>query len=49
MVKSDLQFFGNKGRGTLTGNQVGGNLQSKENTPKPVVRNNNVEGSTELE
>ena len=34
---------------TITGNQVGGNLQSKDNTPAPVVRTNIVEGSTELE
>jgi hypothetical protein len=48
-VKADLQFFKNKGSGKIIGNQVGGNLQSKENTPRPVVRTNVVEGSTEVE
>jgi len=48
-IKGDLQFFKNIGSGTITGNTVEGNLQSKENRPAPVIANNTVYGSTEID
>jgi hypothetical protein len=48
-IQGDLQFFKNTGAGKIVNNRVGGNLQSKENPPAPVVKNNTVAGSTELE
>jgi hypothetical protein len=48
-VREDLQFFKNLGFGKITGNLVGGNLQSKGNSPRPEVRRNTVEGDLELE
>jgi hypothetical protein len=33
----------------ITGNTVEGNLQSKENTPAPVVAGNTVSGDTEID
>lgn len=49
VIDGDLQFFKNKGEGAITDNRVGGNLQSKENTPQPTVKNNSVDGDTEIE
>lgn len=48
-VVDDLQFFKNMGNGSIIGNRVGRNLQSKENTPLPTVEENDVGGNTELE
>ncbi len=52
-IGGDLQFFKNLGTGavmgSIVGNRVGGNLQSKENSPRIVVRNNAVEGSLEVQ
>lgn len=48
-IKGDLQFFKNQGNGSIIGNRIGGNLQVKENTPRPLVKNNIVEGDTEVE
>ena len=48
-VEGDLQFFKNSGNGSITSNTVRGNLQSKENNPRPLVRDNLVEGDLEVE
>ncbi|ABK19293.1 conserved hypothetical protein [Syntrophobacter fumaroxidans MPOB] len=48
-IDGDLQFFKNRGRGVITGNHVKGNLQSKENSPRPIIRDNIVEGDVEIE
>jgi hypothetical protein len=52
-VRGDIQFFKNQGtnviNGTIIGNRVGGNLQSKENSPIIVVRSNWVAGAVEVE
>lgn len=48
-VDGDIQAFKNLGRLSIIGNRVKGNLQVKENERRPIVRNNRVEGSTEIE
>lgn len=48
-VDGDIQAFKNLGLVSIIGNRVKGNLQVKENDRRPIVRNNRVEGSTEIE
>jgi hypothetical protein len=48
-VSGDIQAFRNLGNLSIIGNRVKGNLQVKENERRPIVRNNRVEGSTEID
>ena len=48
-IDGDLQFFKNRGQGKIIRNHVRGNLQSKENRPRPIIRDNIVEGDLEIE
>lgn len=47
VVDSDIQLFSNRGRFTVRGNRVEGNLQCKSNRPAPVGGNNRVQGNKE--
>ena len=47
VVDSDIQLFSNDARFTVRGNVVGGNLQCKSNSPRPVGGDNRVEGNKE--
>ena len=47
VVGSDIQLFTNRGQFEVRGNRVDGNLQCKENNPRPVGGNNVVQGNKE--
>ena len=47
IVGSDLQLFSNRDRFEVRGNRIDGNLQCKENNPRPVGGNNIVQGNKE--
>jgi hypothetical protein len=47
VVDSDVQLFTNRGQFEVRGNRIGGNLQCKENNPRPVGGNNVVQGDKE--
>jgi hypothetical protein len=46
-VKGDVQYFGNRGRISITANRIDGNLQCKENRPAPTGGGNIVQGNKE--
>ena len=46
-VGSDIQLFTNGGLFVVEGNRVDGNLQCKNNSPKPIGGNNVVQGNKE--
>jgi hypothetical protein len=46
-VGGSIQVFGNRALATITGNRVDGNLQCKENEPRPVGGGNVVQGNKE--
>jgi hypothetical protein len=46
-VKGDVQYFENRGAIAITGNRVNGNLQCKENSPRPTGGRNVVQGNKE--
>jgi hypothetical protein len=46
-VDSDVQFFENSGRISITANRIDGNLQCKENNPRPRGARNIVQGNKE--
>jgi hypothetical protein len=43
-VWKNLHFLSNNGKGFITDNTVGGDLESKMNTPIPAVKRNTVQG-----
>jgi hypothetical protein len=46
-VKGDVQYFGNRGRISITSNRIDGNLQCKGNRPAPTGGGNIVQGNKE--
>jgi hypothetical protein len=46
-VGGSVQVIGNQGRAEIYGNTIDGNLQCKENSPRPVGGNNRVRGNKE--
>ena len=46
-VKGDIQFFENRRAIVVSGNRIDGNLQCKENNPKPTGGGNIVQGNAE--
>lgn len=48
-VDGDIQVNVNKGRASVIANRVNGNLEVLGNTPRPIVRRNIVEGTTEVD
>ena len=46
-VKGDVQYFENRGAISITNNRIDGNLQCKENTPRPTGGGNIVQGNKE--
>jgi hypothetical protein len=46
-VKQDVQFFENRGAISITANRINGNLQCKENNPRPTGGGNVVGGNKE--
>ena len=47
VVDGDIQLFSNRGQFEVRGNRVDGNLQCKQNDPRPVGGNNVVQGNKE--
>ena len=46
-VKGDVQYFENRGTISITSNRIDGNLQCKENSPRPTGGGNIVQGNKE--
>jgi hypothetical protein len=46
-VKGDIQYFSNRGAISITRNRVNGNLQCKQNSPRPTGGGNIVQGNKE--
>ena len=46
-VKGDVQYFENPGTISITRNRIDGNLQCKENSPRPTGGGNIVQGNKE--